>query len=71
MQTWQDAAKDWSHFKGKINTKWNKLTPADLDKVQGKKEQLAATIETRYKISRAEANKQIDAFLKAEPAKKR
>src|SRR5262249_2571795 len=53
---------DWKQFKGKVKEQWGKLTDDDLDRIEGRREQLAGTIQKRYGIEKDEAEKQVQAF---------
>ena len=67
MITWNEVEKNWTTFKPKVHNQWPKLTETELSTIAGKRTMLVKTIETDYKVTHAEAEKQIDAFLKAAP----
>jgi len=70
MTTWKDVQQHWTEFKPRVRTRWPKLKEMELEKIAGKRDVLAKTLETDYKLTHTEAEKQIDEFLKAEkPAK--
>jgi hypothetical protein len=64
MTTWQEVEKHWSEFKPKVHTQWPKLSDVEINNIAGKRTVLAKSLETDYKITLAEAEKQIDTFLK-------
>jgi uncharacterized protein YjbJ (UPF0337 family) len=64
MTNWQEIEKHWADFKPRVRSQWPKLTDAQIDKIAGKRAVLAKSLQTDYKITHAEAEKQIDAFLK-------
>ena len=56
---------NWKQMKGAMKEKWGKLTDDDLTMAQGRTESLAGRIQERYGISKEEARKQMDEFIKA------
>lgn len=58
---------NWKQFKGKIKEQWGKLTDDDLDVIAGKKDQLIGRIQERQGIAKEEAEKQFEAWRKANP----
>lgn len=55
----------WKQMKGKIKTKWGKLTDDDLVIIAGQKDQLVGRIQERYGIQKDEAQRQVDEWNKA------
>ena len=55
----------WKQLKGSVKERWGKLTDDDLTTIAGKKDQLIGRIQERYGITRAEAEKQADEFVRA------
>ena len=66
MITWKQVETNWTEFKPRIRTHWNKLTDSDVSRIQGNKNVLMEELETRYHFTKSDANKQIDEFLKTE-----
>ena len=64
MTTWQEVEKNWTQFKPKFHAHWPKLTDMQINKVQGHRDMLCKSLESDYKITHVEAEKQIDTFLK-------
>ena len=61
----EDVLKgQWLQLKGKVREKWGKLTNDDLEKVQGRTEQLVGRIQERYGIARTEAERQVNEWIK-------
>ncbi len=50
----------WNEYKGKAKERWGKLTDDDLEKIQGKRDQLLGKIQQRYGESREKVEKQLD-----------
>ena len=59
----EDTLKgQWLQLKGAAREQWGKLTNDDLDKIEGKSEQLVGKIQERYGIARDEAQRQVEAW---------
>jgi uncharacterized protein YjbJ (UPF0337 family) len=63
---WDRVAGNWKLFKGKIRKQWGKLTKDDIAAANGRREELVGRIQARYGIDKAQADKQVDAWLKAQ-----
>ncbi|MCL5800978.1 MAG: CsbD family protein [Gammaproteobacteria bacterium] len=61
---WDIVEGNWKQFKGKVKTRWGKLTDDHLDVIAGKRDQLAGKIQEVYGITKDEAEKQINSFEK-------
>ena len=59
---WDQIAGNWKQFKGKAKQQWGKLTDDDLDRIEGKRDQLVGKIQNAYGISKEEADRQVDEF---------
>lgn len=60
----EDTLKgQWLQLKGRIREQWGKLTDDDVDRIQGRVEQLVGTLQSRYGIARDEAQRQVDAWM--------
>jgi uncharacterized protein YjbJ (UPF0337 family) len=56
------AAGAWKQIKGKVKEQWGKLTDDDIDKLEGRSEQLAGKLQERYGLAREEAERQARDF---------
>jgi uncharacterized protein YjbJ (UPF0337 family) len=63
---WDRVEGNWKQMKGKAREQWGKLTDSDFEQIAGKKDQLVGRIQERYGISKDEAQKQADAWAKAQ-----
>lgn len=50
----------WKQLRKKVKEKWGDLTDDDLDKIEGKRDQLVGTIQQKYGIAKPEAEKRVD-----------
>ncbi len=66
---WDSVEGNWKELKGKLRSKWAKLTDDDLENIAGKKDVLLGRLQQHYGIKKDEAEKQLDAFLSGVPNK--
>ena len=57
---WDRIAGNWKQAKGKVKEQWGKLTDDDLDRMSGKRDELAGKLQNAYGIGKDEAEKQLD-----------
>jgi uncharacterized protein YjbJ (UPF0337 family) len=57
---WEQIQGNWKQFKGKVQQQWGLLTDDDLDRIEGRQEELAGLIQERYGKSKEEAKREID-----------
>ena len=62
---WQKMKGSWSQTKGAVKEQWGKLTDDDLLEIEGRRDQLVGKIQTRYGITREEAERQVGTFEKS------
>jgi len=53
----------WKQLKGKAQQQWGKLTDDDLDRVQGRREELVGIVQERYGYERSRAEREVSDFL--------
>ena len=59
----QDTLKgDWKKLRGKAKEKWGQLTDDDLDKIDGRRDQLEGTLQKKYGLAKEDAQKQVEKF---------
>jgi uncharacterized protein YjbJ (UPF0337 family) len=54
---------NWKQLKGKVKQQWGKLTDDDLDRINGKREELVGRIQESYGRSRKDAEKEVGDFF--------
>ncbi|MGE0096588.1 MAG: CsbD family protein [Alphaproteobacteria bacterium] len=64
---WDQAAGDWTQFKGLLKEQWGDLTDDDLTRIAGKRQQLVGCLQERYKLSESQAEEAIAAFEMENP----
>lgn len=52
----------WDQIKGLVREFWGELSGDEIDFLAGHRERLIGKLEERYDMSRAEAEKQVEAF---------
>jgi len=53
----------WRELKGKVKEQWGKLTDDDLDRINGRSEQLVGLIQQRYGYERDKAEQEYSQFM--------
>jgi uncharacterized protein YjbJ (UPF0337 family) len=59
---WDRIKGNWKQIRGKFKQQWGKLTDDDLDRIEGREEELAGILQERYGMGREEAERQIRSF---------
>lgn len=62
---WDQIAGNWKQFTGKARQQWGKLTDDDLEVAKGRRDELVGKVQERYGITKEEAGRQVDAWLKS------
>ncbi|MCW8195156.1 CsbD family protein [Proteobacteria bacterium 005FR1] len=57
---WDQVQGNWKQFRGKAQAQWGKLTDDDMDRIEGKRDQLVGKIQEAYGIGRDEAEREVD-----------
>lgn len=60
--TWDEIKGNWRQQKGRLKEKWGELTDDDIDKIDGKKDQLLGVLQNRYGRTRDVAEREIREF---------
>jgi uncharacterized protein YjbJ (UPF0337 family) len=59
---WDTVKGRWKQIRGRIREQWGDLTDDDLDRIEGKRDQLVGAVQKRYGIARDAADKQVRQF---------
>jgi len=62
---WDVIEGRWQEMKGKLKTKWAKLTDDDLDAAGGKRVELLGRLQQRYGYKKDEAEQHLDDWMKS------
>ena len=60
---WERIEGNWREMKGKLRSKWARLTDDDLENIAGKKDVLLGRLQQRYGFHKERAEREIDTFL--------
>lgn len=61
-QIWEKFRGAWTQTKGAIKEQWGKLTDDDLAEIHGRRDQLVGKVQTRYGVSREQAEAQVSTW---------
>src|SRR5437763_1877620 len=61
---WEKIKGSWNQTKGAVKEQWGKLTDDDLLEIEGRRDQLVGKIQTRYGITREQAEGQVTSWEK-------
>ncbi|MBP9855334.1 MAG: CsbD family protein [Candidatus Omnitrophica bacterium] len=53
----------WKQMKGRAKEKWGELTDDEIDRINGKAEQLVGLIQEKYGKSKKEAEKEVEEYV--------
>lgn len=62
---WETISGQWTEMKGKLRSKWGKLTDDDVEVIAGKKDVLVGRLQQRYGLEKDEAERDVDRWLGA------
>jgi len=62
---WTNLQGNWNELKGKVKTKFGRLTDDDLTQAEGNKDRLVGMIQQKYGIAKDKAEQQLEEFMSA------
>jgi uncharacterized protein YjbJ (UPF0337 family) len=62
-------AGKWQQLRGQAKQQWGQLTDSDLDKANGKADELAGILQEKYGYTMEKAHGEIASFMKAHDTK--
>jgi uncharacterized protein YjbJ (UPF0337 family) len=57
---WDQVQGSWKQFKGQVKQKWGDLTDDEIDRVEGRQEELSGLIQKKYGRTREEADREVN-----------
>ena len=63
MVNWTDIQAHWAEYRKKVQSNWNKLTLDQINKLDGKRDDLSRLIQSSYRCNQQEAESQIELWL--------
>jgi uncharacterized protein YjbJ (UPF0337 family) len=64
-------AGKWKEMKGRVKEQWGKITDDELDRAEGKAEQMVGLLQQRYGYTKEKAEEEYDRFLQDTEAESR
>jgi uncharacterized protein YjbJ (UPF0337 family) len=58
----------WKEMKGRVKEQWGKITDDELDRAEGKAEQMVGLIQQRYGYTKEKAQEEYERFLQSTEA---
>jgi len=55
---------NWKQIKGRIKERWGDLTDDELDRTEGRREQVAGLLQEYYGMGREEAEEELEDFFR-------
>ena len=59
---WDQIKGNWRVYKGRVKERWGELTDDDLDRIDGKRDQLLGLLQNRYGKTREVAADEVREF---------
>ena len=56
---WSTIESGWKDYQANAKEQWSKLSPEQLDKTRGKREDLSSQVQQAYALSKEDAERQI------------
>lgn len=61
---WDHIEANWDQMKGKLRSKWGKLTDDDMEVIKGKRDILLGKLRERYAFEKDNAEQELDTWLR-------
>ena len=62
---WDQVEGRWKEFKGKAIETWGDLTNDEVDRINGKREQIVGLVQQKYGRTREAAEQEVDDWYRA------
>lgn len=60
---WDIVEGKWTEYKGKVKQQWGALTDDEIAKTEGRFEEVAGLIQSRYGKSKEEAEREVKSWM--------
>jgi uncharacterized protein YjbJ (UPF0337 family) len=64
-------AGKWKEMKGRVKEQWGKITDDELDRAEGRADQMVGLLQQRYGYTREKAEEEYDRFLQGAESESR
>jgi len=61
---WDRIEGNWHQLRGRAKQRWARLTENDLDRIQGRREELEGFLQEAYGLAVDDVKRQVDKFCK-------
>ncbi|MEQ8787514.1 MAG: CsbD family protein [Pirellulaceae bacterium] len=59
---WDQIEGNWKQFKGQVREKWGELSDDDVERINGKRDQLSGILQRKLGLAKEAAEQQIAEF---------
>ena len=63
---WEQLEGSWQQLKGSVRQQWGKITDNDLEYIAGKRDRFVGKLRERHGLSKEEAEKKADEWLRTQ-----
>ena len=63
---WEQLEGSWKQLKGTVRQQWAKITDNDLEYIAGKRDRFVGKLQERHELSKEEAEKKADEWLRTQ-----
>jgi uncharacterized protein YjbJ (UPF0337 family) len=70
IMNWNNIETGWNDFKANAKQQWSKLSDQQINDTLGKREQLSASVQQAYALSKEETERQVSAWQSKQVEKK-
>ncbi len=60
----------WKEWRGMVKERWAKLTDDDMNRINGRRDQLLGKLQQRYGYAKEQAEHEVDQFIEAHNLKR-
>ncbi len=60
----------WMEWRGMVKERWGKLTDDDMNRINGKRDQLLGKLQQRYGYAKEQAEREVDQFIESHNLKR-
>ena len=61
---WDQIEGNWKQWRGKAQEQWGDITGDEMDRVEGKRDQLVGLVQERYGHAKEDAEREVDSWTR-------
>lgn len=69
--SWSAIASEWQELRGRVRSRWGRLTDEDVRRIAGRREQLVGLLIYRYGYTQKQAEREVDEWTSAMSVERR